>query len=123
MIAALLNEQGLHPGKGGTFTGNIVTKVRRAYGLKSRYERLREAGKLTDAEMAQALAIHAHTVKKWYQAGLLQGYVYNDKHSCLYDPPSPEAPVKCQGRKLSKRRQLIESKIVSEETKEVQCEA
>jgi len=122
-IAALLNERGLHPGKGGTFTGNIVTKVRRAYGLKSRYERLREAGKLTDAEMAQTLAIHVHTVKKWHQAGLLRGYAYNDKNSCLYDPPGPDAPVKGQGRKLSRRRQLIESQIVSKETKEVQCEA
>jgi len=43
-VATILNERGLHPGKGGSFRGQIIGSIRRSYGLKSRYERLREPG-------------------------------------------------------------------------------
>jgi len=122
-IATILNKRGLHPGKGGTFKGYIVTKLRCTHGLKSRYERLRAAGMLTIGEVAQVLAIAERTVKQWRKAGLLRGYAYNDKNSCLYEPPGGGAPAKCQGRKLSKRRRFAEPEIVPECMKEVQCEA
>jgi hypothetical protein len=122
-IATILNKRGLHPGKGGTFKGYIVTKLRCTHGLKSRYERLRAAGMLTIEEIAQTLAIAERTVKKWRRAGLLRGHPYNDKNSCLYEPPGPDGPAKGQGRKLSKRRRFAESEIVPECMKEVQCEA
>jgi DNA invertase Pin-like site-specific DNA recombinase len=122
-IAKILNERGLHAGKGGIFHARSVAKVRREHGLKSRYERLREAGLLTAEEVAERLAIRPPTVKKWRAAGLLRGYAYDDKNSCLYEAPGPEAPTKCQGRKLSARRRFSESEIASESAKEVQCEA
>ena len=56
-VATILNERGLHPGKGGSFRGLIIGSIRRSYGLKSRYERLREAGMLTVKEMAKALGV------------------------------------------------------------------
>jgi DNA invertase Pin-like site-specific DNA recombinase len=120
-IAAILNKRDLHPGKGGVFKAQIVTKIRRHYELKSRYERLREAGMLTVEEMAQALGISPGTVKVWHRAGLLRGHAYNDKNSCLYEPPGPDAPIKSQGRKLATRRRFAE--IVPESAKEVQYEA
>lgn len=120
-IAMLLNEGGFHPGKGGKFHRPLVAKVRRAHGLKSRYVRLREAGMLSVSEVAQVLHIGEGTVKKWHAAGLLRGHAYNDKNSCLFEAPGPNAPTKCQGRPLSQRRQVAE--MVPERTEEVQCEA
>lgn len=120
-IATLLNEGGFHPGKGGMFRRPLVAKVRRAHGLRSRYVRLREAGMLSVGEVAQVLHIGEGTVKKWHAAGLLRGHAYNDKNSCLYEPPGPNAPTKSQGRPLSQRRQVAE--MAPERTKEVQCEA
>jgi DNA invertase Pin-like site-specific DNA recombinase len=120
-IAMILNERGLHPGKGGAFQAHIVAKLRRSHGLKSRYERLREAGMLTAEEMAQALSISARTVKVWHTAGLLRGHAYNDKNCCLFEPPGADAPRKQQGCRLADRRQPAE--IVPESAKEVQYEA
>ncbi len=120
-IARILNASGLRSGKGEQFHRPSVAKVRRAYGLKSRYARLREAGLLTVGEVAHVLGISAGTVKVWRAAGLLRGHAYNDKNSCLYEPPGPNAPTKAQGRPLSQRRQF--AKVAPEGTKEVQCEA
>ena len=110
-VATILNERGLHPGKGGSFQGRTIGGIRRAYGLKSRYERLREAGMLTVEEMAKVLGIAKGTVKVWHKAGLLCGYVSNDKGICLFEPPGPDAPTKIQGRKLAKRRRFPPSEI------------
>ena len=52
-IAAQLNERGLRSGKGGRFTRVTIVNINQSYGLKSRYQRLREAGKLTRDEIAQ----------------------------------------------------------------------
>jgi DNA invertase Pin-like site-specific DNA recombinase len=119
-IATRLNESGLHAGKGGVFHARLVAKVRRTYGLKSRYLRLREAGFLTAEEMAQRLGVSARTVKTWQAAGLLRGQAYDDKPSHLYERPGPNAPSKCQGRRLAQRRPVGE--IGPERTEEVQCE-
>jgi len=121
-VAAILNARGLHPGKGGTFHTGIVARVRRNYGLKTRYERLREAGMLTAAEMAKILDVNKSTVMVWHRAGLLCGHTYNAKGSCLFDPPGPDAPTKLQGRKLADRRRFPATKFMPEGTKEVQYE-
>jgi excisionase family DNA binding protein len=120
-VAAILNQRGLRSGKGEAFSGRLVANIRRAYGLQTRYERLRAAGMLTIEEMAAVLGIGQGTVKDWCHAGLIRGYMYNDKHSCLYAPPGPDAPTKCQGRKLAKRRRFAE--FPAERAEEVQYEA
>jgi hypothetical protein len=119
-IATALNKRGLPSGKGGDFKAQIVAKVRRSYGLKSRYERLRESGMLTVEEVAKTLGISQGTVKKWHKAGLLRGQAYNDKNSCLYEPPGSDAPTKHIGCRLAKRRRF---EIAPESAKEVQYEA
>ena len=121
-IATILNERGLHPGKGGVFHKRLVARVRRDHGLKSRYERLREAGMLTVDEMAKALAVDKKTVMAWRRAALLRGHAYNAKSSCLFEPPGPDAPKKRQGQKLADRRCFPVSEFIPECTKEVQYE-
>jgi hypothetical protein len=113
-VAAILNERGIRPGKGGAFRARLVANVRRAYGLKSRYERLREAGMLSSEEVAKVLAIKKKTVQVWHKAGLIRGHAYNDRNCCLFEPPGADAPVKSQGKKLAQRRRFPGSKFGSD---------
>lgn len=120
-IATILNRRGLRAGKGGLFSERIIARLRKHYGLKSYYDRLREAGMLTLDEMAAELAVHPTTIKQWHKHGLLRGHPYTSKNECLFEPPGPDAPVKSQGRKLTERRRFPD--IPADCTKEVQYEA
>jgi DNA invertase Pin-like site-specific DNA recombinase len=117
----LLNQGGWQSGEGRTFTRRIVARIRRNYGLKSRYTRLRETGLLTLREMAQRLGISAPWVKIWRDQGLLKAQPYNDKNECLYEDPGDHPPRKMQGVKLSERPRIFENP--SNRTNEVQYEA
>jgi DNA invertase Pin-like site-specific DNA recombinase len=116
-IANILNKHGLRSGTGGPFCSRIVWGIRRRYGLKTRYDRLRESGMLTLQEIAKRLAVKGCTIKIWRREGLLRGLVCNDKNEFLYEPPGPNAPAKSQGRKLSDRRQF--PKVVADQTEGV----
>ena len=120
-IAAILNERGFVSGEGRPFHAIMVQRIRRAYGLRTRYDRLRDAGMLTLTEIAAMLGTSTGTVKIWRDHGLLRAHPYNDKHECLYEYPGDDPPVKSQGRKLSQRRRFPE--VASNTTKEVQYEA
>ena len=103
-IAGILNNRGLTSGEGRPFHRLIIRNIRDEHGLRSREQRLRDAGMLTLTEMASRLGVPAKTVKIWYHAGLITGHPYNDKGQCLYPPPGPNPPTRAQGRKLSERR-------------------
>lgn len=120
-VAALLNECGMLSGVGKTFDGPSVQRHRRLYELRSRYDRLRAAGMLTVDEMAKRLQVHKTCIGTWRRQGLLRGIRYDDKNSCLFEPPGDDAPVKMQGTKFAERR--VFPKVTSKRTKEVQYEA
>ena len=120
-IAALLNARGRVSGTGQPFHPALVQKIRKAYGLRSRYDRLREAGLLTLRDIAALLSVSTGTVKTWRDRGLLRAHVYNDKHECLYEHPGASPPVKAQGHKLADRRQFPQ--VAANPTQEVQYEA
>jgi DNA invertase Pin-like site-specific DNA recombinase len=102
-IATLLNKNGFQSGAGRQFHSQMVSRLRRKYGLKSRYERLRKTGLLTVEEMAKKLNVDPQTIKIWWRNGLLLGYPYNDKNECLFESSDLDLPVKSQGSNLSKR--------------------
>ena len=102
-IVKLLNARGHKSGDGTPFTSMIIKHLRHAYGLKTREQRLREAGMLTTTEIASALGVSIATIKIWRARGLLRGLPYNDKGEWLYAKPAEDAPTKQQGRKLSER--------------------
>ena len=107
-IATELNRQGLRSGMKLSFTPDIVDRLRREYGLKCRYDRLREKGLHTADEMAAELGVTRPTVAIWCRHGLLKGYEYNHRGERLYELPSQEhRPKKQQGLwgKLTKRAQ------------------
>jgi DNA invertase Pin-like site-specific DNA recombinase len=119
-IARMLNECGHVSGGGKPFHAQMVRRLRRDYGLKTRYDRLRDAGMLSLDEMAALLKVSTSTVKKWRNHGMLQAHAYNDKHECLYEHPDDDLPTKAQGQKLAQRRRFRE--LDTNRTKEVQCE-
>ena len=104
-ISRELNRQGHRSGMGQLFRPRLVGNIRRAYQLRTRYERLRQQGLLTLPEITRQLAVNISTVKIWRKHGLLVGHPYNDKNEYLYEPLGPNAPVKQQGIKLSERSQ------------------
>jgi DNA invertase Pin-like site-specific DNA recombinase len=71
----------------------MVLRLRRDHGLKSRFQRLRDAGMLTRGEIARMLKISVSTVRIWRERGLLHAERYNDKGECLYATPGAAAPV------------------------------
>lgn len=93
-IAAILNERGMRSCDGGDLNRLMIRHIRLAYGLRSRYERLREAGYLSSEEIAEQLGIAVSTVKNWRCKGWLQAVAYDDKPRYLYAPPRNDAPVK-----------------------------
>jgi len=120
-IAVILNERGMRSGGGKAFTSFTVRRVRDAYQLKSRYDRLREKGLLTIEEMVARLKITRVWVRIWRDHGLLRAYPATDKNVFLYEDPGPNPPRKAQGTKLSERRRFPEDSMFR--AQEVQYEA
>ncbi len=120
-IAGILNERGRVSGEGLPFHAIMVQRLRRDYELKTRYDRLREAGLLMLGEIADLLGVATGTVKTWRDCGLVRAHAYNDKNECLYEHPGDDPPIKKQGSRLSKRRRRPD--VAPNPTKEAQCEA
>jgi DNA invertase Pin-like site-specific DNA recombinase len=99
-IADLLNGQGLRPGgsarrgrDNSRFTALRVAYLVHRYGLRSRYDRLRERGMLTKEQAAAHLRIHEQTLISWAEHGIVARHAYNG-HAYLYEPPGRNPPVK-----------------------------
>jgi DNA invertase Pin-like site-specific DNA recombinase len=120
-VANILNSRGFVSGYGKPFSGRMIGRLITEYGLKSRFDRLREKGMFTLEEIAARLGISTRHVKIWRVAGLLRAQLCNDKNEYLYDDPGPHPPRKARGVRLSKRLPSIE--YVSHRPTEVQCEA
>jgi len=107
--AAELNRRELRTGSGRLFTDRRVEAIRRAYGLKSRPDRLRARGFLTAGEMATRLGITTTTVVRWRRRGWLTTCAYNDRgatqrNSSLYDPKGVSVPMAILKRARNCRR-------------------
>ncbi len=82
-----LNRRHCRSGAGLPFSSRIVARLRRQYHLKSRYDRLRESGKLTQEELAERLGLSTKTIQQRRDRGLLTSHSCNGRNKCLYDPP------------------------------------
>ena len=120
-IAVILNKRGLRSGKDLSFNSTRVARIRRSYKLKSRYDRLRDKGMLTQNELAKQLGVSSCTLRIWRNNGLLKAHAYNDKNECLYEAPKENPPIKMQGQKLSERRPAF--KVACHQTQEAQYDA
>jgi DNA invertase Pin-like site-specific DNA recombinase len=109
-IAQILNDRGIQPGgsarparAGRPFSALLVQYVVHTYGLRPRYDRLRERGMRTQVQMATHLGISPGTVARWEQQGLLTRHAYN-AHAYLYEDPGPNPPAKGPSRWNTLRR-------------------
>jgi DNA invertase Pin-like site-specific DNA recombinase len=120
-IADILNEKGIRPGGSARrgqadvrFTDLRVTYLVHQYGLRSRYDRLRERGMLTKTETASRLEITESTLTKWVAHGLVTRHAYNG-YAYLYEAPGPNPPVKHSSRwnRLTDRAAAISQTLES----------
>jgi DNA invertase Pin-like site-specific DNA recombinase len=86
-VANILNARGLHSGKGKSFDGVRVRRLCKAYGLKSRYQRLRELGLVTREELAARQGVDRMTISKWRQQGRIKAHLADDTPQYLYEDP------------------------------------
>jgi DNA-directed RNA polymerase sigma subunit (sigma70/sigma32) len=86
-IADILNKSGLLSLRGRPFTAAIVDNIQRQYGLKSRYERLRENNMLTLEEISNKMQISKVAVKKLEKSNMIKSYNCTDKRKKLYECP------------------------------------
>jgi DNA invertase Pin-like site-specific DNA recombinase len=97
--AAILQSRGLANGEGRPYSLTMVQRVIRTYHLRSRRQRLLDAGLIPLSQIAELLGVSPGTVKIWYHAGIVSGQRYNDKGEVLYHPPGPNPPARHQGRR------------------------
>jgi DNA invertase Pin-like site-specific DNA recombinase len=95
-IAAALCERGFKTYEGVTADRRMVQRIRRGYDLKSRFERLREAGMLTVDEVAEQLGVCRGTVNQWRRQGFLCAVRYDEKGDHLYQPLGQDMRAKYQ---------------------------
>lgn len=92
-IASLLNQRGLTSGTGKPFTAALIYDIQRNNKLKSRFDRLRPKGLLTQKEVAKQLNVQESNIWLWREQGLLKAYIYNEKHQYLFEPISDDDPI------------------------------
>jgi hypothetical protein len=99
-IADILNQEAIRPGgsarrdqANARFTDLRVAYLVHQYGLRSRYDRLRDRGMLTNAEITARLGICESTVKRWVRHGLIARHAYSGQ-AYLYEPPGSDLPPK-----------------------------
>jgi hypothetical protein len=102
-IADQLNALGCSNWRGQRFTHKKVYVIRRAYHLKSRFERLRARGMLTANELADQLGVCPKTIYDWGHDGFLREHRYGNQHRCLYESPGNVALVKGNGGRYGGR--------------------
>jgi hypothetical protein len=95
-IAEILNSRGFESGCGKAFDARRVHVIRRAYGLRSRYTRLREQGWLNLREISEKLGLRPWTVRaKRAQGSLgLASIILNDMRQHMFENPDSGSAAK-----------------------------
>jgi DNA invertase Pin-like site-specific DNA recombinase len=86
-IARLLNQNGFKPGEGESFSTSMVSHICQEYNLKGRWERERERGFLSRAEVAALLNVKEYRVTKLVSQGYVRKQTATNSHRELYERP------------------------------------
>jgi len=115
--AVELNARGCRNWKGEPFTGKRARYLRIAYGLASRFERLRARGYLTAAEMAHEIGVCVTRVHQLGADSVLHRERYGNGERCLYAPLNGARLVKGAGGRYRPRPPaLIPARSSTQET-------
>jgi len=107
-VARILNERGMKTGGGLPLTTTAIGYIRIGYGLKSRFDRLREKGLLTTSEIAQKLGVTKETIWRYQRMGLVRGHPYNEQNASLYEDPGLNASRKTSRPNLSSTHEEVQ---------------
>lgn len=113
-IAQMFNERGMSSGRRLRFTGQIIAALRKRHNIKSRYDRLRDAGMLDTTEMARLLGANARTIYNWRKQGILRIHQYNHCGGCLYERPGSDSPLESPDRRYRHGKTKILTDVGSE---------
>ncbi len=80
-----------------------IGHIREAFGLKSRYSRLRARGLLTAKEMSARHGVSCTTIHTWGRQGLLRKSRYDNDRRCLYEPLEESTILKGHGGRCAGR--------------------
>src|SRR5438105_2821536 len=86
-IARILSDRGVGTGQDRPSDRTSVEHIRRACQLRSRQQRLTDAGLLTLTQMATRLGVSPGTVKVWHRAGIVESTTPARLPACVHDPP------------------------------------
>jgi len=89
-IIEQLNAGGLRSGTGRPLTARLLDRICKDAGLKSRRERLRQAGMISLEEISRRAKVNEVKIASWRRAGRLAGFRSNYRNEYLYPPPTPE---------------------------------
>jgi hypothetical protein len=120
-VADTLNDRGCRSGTGEPFHRLVIRHIRKAYGIPSLAEHLRNAGWLTIPEMAIQLGVHQATAKRFAREGVLRAQRADDADRILFEPPTGPLPGAHAGKRFRDRRRYPQ--CVSRARKELQYEA
>lgn len=107
-VADILNQQARRTWKGQLFSLKKIARIRRAFHLNSRYQRLRAKGMLTATEMSERVNVTPSTIHNWGRKGILRKHRYDSlKTSSLYEPLQDAKLIRGQGRRGPKQPTFI----------------
>jgi hypothetical protein len=97
-IADVLNGRGFKTGKGLSFHIYDVRYICRRYKLKSRRQRLIDAGFMTAEKMSKLLSVPSATVLNWRKQGLLKSGPQLDRTTTLFENPTADLLEQLKGK-------------------------
>ena len=92
-IARILNRRGMTTGRGKRFQKFTVQRLEEKRGLMTRFQRLRNQGYLTQAELAARYQLSPGTIRTWYRKGLIKVHFYDERHRFLCEDPGKDKPI------------------------------
>jgi len=110
-VAEILNQQGCRTWQNEPFNLKKIAWIREAFGLESRFGRLRARGLLTAVEIQKQLGVSKYTVHAWGRKGILRKHQYGNKNRCLYEPLGELIPVKGRGGIPPSFRSITQSPV------------
>lgn len=96
-IAEILNREGYRTWEGKPFNLKKIAFIRGAYGLSSRYERLRRRGLLTTREVAERFGVSESAVHDWGRQHLIQKCYTDSQNRGLWRIPEGQIILKGHG--------------------------
>ena len=115
-VAEILNQRGLRTWEGKPFNLKKIAFIRTAYGLASRYERLRGRGMLTTREVAERFHVGQTAVYQWGRQGLISKCYTDSLNRGLWQIPQGQIIIKgCGGRGARGARMVAISASATEQ--------